>query len=75
MGDEGENGVLGLGFDYEGEEAEKNCNGNDRVREDGDDGFMYEEVEPNVSNLRKMRKALKGFQKRVFDFYQTSWCS
>ncbi|KAI5604358.1 hypothetical protein POPTR_001G318600v4 [Populus trichocarpa] len=66
--DGGENGVLGLGFDYEGEEAEENCNGNDRVREDGDDGFMYEEVEPNVSNLRKKRKALKGFQKRVFGF-------
>ncbi|KAL3611778.1 hypothetical protein D5086_002798 [Populus alba] len=62
--DGGENGVLGLGFDYEGEEAEKNCNGNDRVRDDGDDGFMYEEVEPNVSNLRKIRKALKGFQKK-----------
>ncbi|XP_011045611.1 PREDICTED: stress response protein nst1-like [Populus euphratica] len=66
--DGGENGVLGLGFDYEGEEAEENCNGNDRVREDGDDGFMYEEVEPNMSNLRRKRKALKGFQKRVFGF-------
>ncbi|KAJ6949117.1 hypothetical protein NC651_003204 [Populus alba x Populus x berolinensis] len=64
----GENGVLGLGFDYEGEEADENCNGNDWVREDEDDGFMYEEVEPNVSNLRKKRKALKGFQKRVFGF-------
>jgi hypothetical protein len=66
--DGGENGVLGLGFDYEGEEAEENCNGNDRVREDGDDGFMYEEPDPNVSNLRKKRKALKGLRKRVFGF-------
>ncbi|KAG5254302.1 stress response protein [Salix suchowensis] len=66
--DGGNNGVLGLGFDYEGEEAEENCNGNDRAREDGDDGFVYEEMEPNVSNLRKKRKALKGFQKRVFGF-------
>ncbi|KAJ6314985.1 hypothetical protein OIU78_018464, partial [Salix suchowensis] len=47
---------------------EENCNGNDRAREDGDDGFVYEEMEPNVSNLRKKRKALKGFQKRVFGF-------
>ncbi|KAJ6683675.1 hypothetical protein OIU85_007372 [Salix viminalis] len=66
--DGGENGVLSLGFDYEGEEAEENCNGNDRVREDGDDGFMYEEPDPNVSNLRKKRKALKGLRKRVFGF-------
>ncbi|KAG5226750.1 stress response protein [Salix suchowensis] len=48
--------------------AEENCNGNDRVREDGDDGFMYEEPDPNMSNLRKKRKALKGLRKRVFGF-------
>lgn len=66
--DGGENGVLGLGFDYEGEEAEENYNGNDQTREDGDDGFMYEEVDPNVSNLRKKRKAMKGLEKRVFGF-------
>ncbi|KAG6789884.1 hypothetical protein POTOM_006016 [Populus tomentosa] len=42
--DGGENGVLGLGFDYEGEEAYENCNGDDWVREDEDDGFMYEEL-------------------------------
>lgn len=64
-----ENGVLGLGFDYEGEEIEDgNCNGNDRAREDADDGFMYEEVNPNVSNLRKKRKAMKGLEKRVLGF-------
>ncbi|KDP39339.1 hypothetical protein JCGZ_01096 [Jatropha curcas] len=67
--DGGENGMLGLGFDYEGEEAEENYNSNDRVREEGEDGFMYEEVEANVSNLKKKkRKVLKGLEKRVFGF-------
>ncbi|KAJ4841182.1 hypothetical protein Tsubulata_015541 [Turnera subulata] len=64
----GENGVLGLGFDYEGEEAEENYNSNARGREEGDDGFVYEEVEPNVSHVRKKRKALRGLEKRVFGF-------
>ncbi|KAF2299966.1 hypothetical protein GH714_006462 [Hevea brasiliensis] len=67
--DGGENVMLGLGFEYEGEEAEENYNSNDRVREEGDDGFMYEEVDANVSNLKKKkRKVLKGLQKRVFGF-------
>ena len=38
------------------------------MKKGGDNGFMYEEVDPNVSNLRKKRKALKGFEKRVFGF-------
>ncbi|EEF44182.1 conserved hypothetical protein [Ricinus communis] len=66
--DGGEDGMLGLGFDYEGEEAEENYNSNERVREEGDDGFMYEEVDVNVSNLRKKRKVLKGLEKRVLRF-------
>ncbi|XP_050219357.1 uncharacterized protein LOC126669833 [Mercurialis annua] len=65
--DGGENGIMGLGFDYEGEEAEENCNSNDRAKEEGDDGFMYEEVDVNASNLKK-RKVLKGLEKRVLGF-------
>ncbi|KAJ4826796.1 hypothetical protein Tsubulata_036573 [Turnera subulata] len=36
-----ENGVIGLGFDYEGEEAEENYNSNARAnREEGDEGLF-----------------------------------
>ncbi|KAF3456623.1 hypothetical protein FNV43_RR01277 [Rhamnella rubrinervis] len=65
-----ENGVIGLGFEYDGEEAEETYNGNGRVREDGDDGFLYEEVEPNGSNLkkRKKKKVLKGMGKKAWGF-------
>ncbi|GLT61011.1 hypothetical protein SLA2020_337470 [Shorea laevis] len=66
--DGGENGVLSLAFDYEGEEGEENYNGNDRVREEADDGFAYEEPEPNGHNLKKKRKVLKGLEKRAFRF-------
>ncbi|KAK6914335.1 hypothetical protein RJ641_021656 [Dillenia turbinata] len=66
--DGGENGVLGLGFDYEGEEADENFNQHNdvnHVKEDGDDGFVYEEVEPNGSESRKKRK---GLEKRAWAF-------
>lgn len=66
--DGGENGVLGLGFEYDGEEGEGNYNGNDQVREEGDDALLYEEVEPNGSNLKKKRKVLKGLEKKAFGF-------
>ncbi|XP_030975414.1 uncharacterized protein LOC115995118 isoform X1 [Quercus lobata] len=54
-----ENGVMGLGFDYEGEEAEENYNGNDRMRKGRDDGFVYEEVEMNGSNSKRKKKTNK----------------
>ncbi|KAE8725941.1 inorganic phosphate transporter family protein [Hibiscus syriacus] len=38
--DGGENKVLGLGFEYDVEEGEGNYNGNDQVREEGDDGLL-----------------------------------
>lgn len=65
-----ENGVIALGFEYEGEEAEETYNGNSRVREDGDDGFVYEDVEPNGSNLKKKKKkkVLKGMGKKAWAF-------
>ncbi|KAL5542678.1 hypothetical protein UlMin_010388 [Ulmus minor] len=64
-----ENGVMGLGFEYDGEEAEENYNGNGngRVREDVDDGFVYEEVEANGSHLKKKKKKmLKGLGKKAW---------
>lgn len=63
--DGGDNGVLGLGFDYDGDE---NFNSNNHVKEDGDDGLVYEEVEPNVPDLRKRRKMLRGLEKRTWGF-------
>lgn len=64
-----ENGVLGMGFEYDGEDGEENYNnGNNRVREDGDDGFVYEEVDPTGSSSRKKRKALKGMEKKAWGF-------
>ncbi|GMN62881.1 hypothetical protein TIFTF001_032006 [Ficus carica] len=66
-----ENGVMGLGFEYEGEEAEENYNSGGRVREDGDDGFVYEELEPSGSNLnrkKKRKKELKGLGKKAWGF-------
>lgn len=63
-----DNGVMGLGFEYDGEEAEDNYNGNDQMREGRDTGFVYEEVEMNGSNLKKKRKALKGLEKKAWGF-------
>lgn len=47
---------------------EGNYNGNDQVRGEADDGLMYEEVEPNGSNLKKKRKVLKRLEKKAFGF-------
>lgn len=73
--DGGENGVMGLGFEYDGEEGEEtfntnnnNNNNNSRTREDGDDGFVYEEVEPNGSSSKKKRKVSKGLEKKAWSF-------
>ncbi|XP_044478753.1 uncharacterized protein LOC123205779 [Mangifera indica] len=67
--DAGENGVMGLGFEYDGDEAEENFNGNsERVREDGDNAIAFEEIEVNGSNLNKKRKLLKGLEKKTFGF-------
>uniref|UniRef100_A0A5B6ZFU1 Putative stress response protein NST1-like n=1 Tax=Davidia involucrata TaxID=16924 RepID=A0A5B6ZFU1_DAVIN len=76
--DRGENGLMGLEFEYDGEEGEENCNSNNNnMKEDGDDGFVYEGVEPTGSDTRKKRKVLKGLEKRAGrgDFSQTSWSS
>ncbi|GAV90440.1 hypothetical protein CFOL_v3_33849 [Cephalotus follicularis] len=61
-----ENGVLDLGFEYDGEEVEEHYNGNVLMKEDGDDGFVYEKVDQNGSNLKK--KKGKVSKKRAFGF-------
>ncbi|GMI70016.1 hypothetical protein HRI_000670900 [Hibiscus trionum] len=66
--DGGQKGLLCLGFEYDGDEGEGNYNGNDQVREEGDDGLLYGEVEPNESNVKKRRKVLKGLEKKAFGF-------
>ncbi|KAJ7955383.1 stress response protein NST1-like [Quillaja saponaria] len=63
-----ENGVMGLGFEYDGEEGEVNYNGNDRMREDGENGYEYEDVELTGTNLKKKRKVLKGLKKKAWRF-------
>lgn len=65
-----ENGVLCLGFDYDGEEAEGNCDGNERLREEVDDTFACNGNERKGSNLKKKkkRKVLKGLEKKAFGF-------
>lgn len=61
--------MMGLGFDYDGDEGEDNFNGHhERVREDGDNGFAYDEGEHNGSNLKKKRKLLKGLEKKTLGF-------
>ncbi|KAM7486085.1 hypothetical protein LguiA_002094 [Lonicera macranthoides] len=66
------NGVMGLGFDYDAEEGEENYNGNDNnnpnLKEHGENGFVYEDIEPMGSDTRKKRKVLKGMEKRAWGF-------
>ncbi|XP_018844088.1 uncharacterized protein LOC109008449 [Juglans regia] len=63
-----ENGVMGFGFEYDGEEVEEDYNGNDQVREGRDPGFVYEEVNMNGSNSKKKRKVLKGLERKAWGF-------
>lgn len=65
-----ENGMMALGFEYDGEEGAENFNGNDRVREDGDDRFVCEEVEQNGSIVKKKRKreVSAGLGKKAWAF-------
>ncbi|XP_052208394.1 stress response protein NST1-like [Diospyros lotus] len=67
--DGGENGVMGLDFDYDGEEGDDIHNSNNNhSKEDGDDGFVYEDVEPSGSDTRRKKKDLKGLRKRAWGF-------
>ncbi|XP_059632137.1 stress response protein NST1-like [Cornus florida] len=67
--DGGDDGVIGLEFEYDGEEREENYNDNNNLtKEDGDDGFVYEDIEPAGSDTRKKRKVLKGLEKKAWGF-------
>ncbi|KAI4317352.1 hypothetical protein L6164_025225 [Bauhinia variegata] len=61
-----ENEVMGLGFDYDVEEGEVNYNGSDRIREDGENGYVYEELELTGPSLKKKRKVVKGLEKKAW---------
>ncbi|CAK9149716.1 unnamed protein product [Ilex paraguariensis] len=67
-----DNGIVGLEFDYDGEEGEEDYNAGNKnsnlMKDDGDDGFVYEDIEPTGSNAKKKRKVLKGLGKRAWGF-------
>lgn len=59
--------IIGLGFEYEAEEGEVNFNGNGGMREDAENGYVYEEGEVTGSNLKKKkRKVVKGMEKKMW---------
>jgi hypothetical protein len=64
-----DNEVMGLGFEYDAEEGEVNFNGNGRMREDAENGYVYEEGEVTGSNSKKKRKAMKGMEKKVWRIF------
>lgn len=64
-----DNEVIGLGFEYDGEEGEVNFNGNGRTREDAENGYVYEEGEVTGSDLKKKRKVVKGVEKKVWRIF------
>lgn len=64
-------GVMGLGFEYDGEDGEVNYNGSEKVKEDdaaaAENGYVYEEGEVTGSNLmKKRRKVVKGMEKKAW---------
>lgn len=67
-----ENGVMSLEFDYGREEGEENYIGGNRsnshVKDDNDNGFVYEDIEPTGSDTRKRRKVSKGLEKKAWRF-------
>lgn len=63
-----DNGVMGLGFEFEGDEAGENFDGNDQLKEDGENGFLCEEVDPKKNNLKKKRKVMKRLEKKAWGF-------
>ncbi|CAM8898980.1 unnamed protein product [Rhodiola kirilowii] len=66
--DGAENGLLGLGFEYEARDVEENYHNHDensdQMRKDGDGRLPYEE-NANESALRKKRKIARGLEKKV----------
>ncbi|KAL9232763.1 hypothetical protein vseg_007833 [Gypsophila vaccaria] len=71
--DGGEDGVLGLSFEYDvedGEEDFRNGASENQLREGGDEGFDHEEIEGegNGSEVRKRKRVVKGFDKKICSF-------
>lgn len=74
--DGGENGGLSLDFDYEGggeELGEENndCGNNHHPKEDGDDGYVYEDhshCNNTFDDVKKKRKFMKGLEKKAWGF-------
>uniref|UniRef100_A0A7N0VM43 Uncharacterized protein n=1 Tax=Kalanchoe fedtschenkoi TaxID=63787 RepID=A0A7N0VM43_KALFE len=71
--DGAENGVLGLGFEYEGRSGEVNYNDSNnneidvRMREGRRGGFPYAE-DANESTMRKRSKFARGLEKKALGF-------
>lgn len=63
-----DNEVMGLGFEFDGDEAEENFNDNDQLKEDGDNSFFCEEVDPKKNNFKKKRKVMKRLEKKAWGF-------
>ncbi|KAJ8547073.1 hypothetical protein K7X08_010659 [Anisodus acutangulus] len=66
-----DHGVTGMEFDYDGEGEEFNGS-SIRRKEEADDGFVYEDIEPTGPDTRKKKKILKGAEsKRGWGFLAT----
>lgn len=67
--DGGDNGVMGLDFEYDGDDQHgtHDCE-NNQLKDDGDNGFVYEDAEPSGSETKKKRKFSKGVGKRGSSF-------
>jgi len=65
-----DNGVMNLGFEFNGDEAEENFNDNDndQLKEDGDNSFFCEGVDPKKNNFKKKRKVMKRLEKKAWGF-------
>ncbi|KAL1328664.1 hypothetical protein HN51_038478 [Arachis hypogaea] len=65
-----DNEVMGLGFEYDVEEGEENCNGSggSRARDDVENGYVCENGELTGLNLKKKRKVVKGMEKKAWRF-------
>ncbi|KAG6574845.1 hypothetical protein SDJN02_23586, partial [Cucurbita argyrosperma subsp. argyrosperma] len=64
-----DNEVMGLRFEFDGDEAEENFNDNDQLKEDGENSFFCEAVDPKKNILKKKkRKVMKRLEKKAWGF-------
>lgn len=59
----GEDGVMGLGFEYEVDGGEENYNDSNHLKDDGENGFVYEEVKGNGCDS-KIKNTSNGDESR-----------